>query len=511
MELKSVDPNQGYLADMILINFLIALGSNTNLHGEIDSIYSSNKLEYYDFYRKSRYKNNRLIFSFPTLYTEQIIKVIGIYYWCNERNQYDLVTNFVRLGYKKVLNYVINNEVIYLDDFVNKIFDNTHKFNKVTNQEFNSILAVMFFLCFNQDKTCELGSIGNDIRMKFFEDYNFEKGLPGHEEVGPQHKAKVKELHDVYWLSSKSKNKTLDQLMEANEYQISKELDTILHSRRRKINKYYEILLSYFKSLGIGAYVFAGESIITSKDFDKLCETFYREQSDGSLTDEECDFFIITCLLISAFVAEYENTRKIYLSNAKDDYYLDTLNLKLETEAKLELLRKEKADFKSEIVRLEDLMLSCQDEASRWQREATRLQQELNQAELNKKELLALRDFVFEQQTSKEELEDDSNDYSRALESLGKHNYVITGGHANLIKGLKEILPNLIYLDMDNLHKDLRFLDNQEAVFVNTAYLSHAFYYKVMSRMETNKTRLFYLSSSSVRGVVLKMSKLLGI
>lgn len=37
----------------------------------------------------------------------------------------------------------------------------------------------------------------------------------------------------------------------------------------------------------------------------------------------------------------------------------------------------------------------------------------------------------------------------------------------------RNILPNLTYLEIDSLHKDLRFLDNQEAVFINAAHFSH--------------------------------------
>ncbi|GAB6152920.1 hypothetical protein JCM17380_16700 [Desulfosporosinus burensis] len=280
-------------------------------------------------------------------------------------------------------------------------------------------------------------------------------------------------------------------------------------SKNNKKDRGRSLGFSYFKVFGINAHVLTEGLTLTMNDFDQFSVAYYQQQSDGTLKDEECDFFIIACLFIKALVVEYENTRKIYLSSAKEDNYLDTLKLKTEMVAKLELFQKEKANFKSEIARLENTTLNYKNDAIRWQREATRMRQEINQAELDRKELLALREYIFEQQTLSEESNDDLDDYSKALELLGKHNYVIAGGHPNLVKGLKEILPNLTYLDMDNLHKDLRFLDNQEAVFINTAYFSHAFYYKVMSRMEMNKTKLFYLRSSSVKGVVLNISKLL--
>lgn len=513
MELKSIDPDQGYLAHRIQINFLIALGSNKSLHDEIDRVYTSNKLEFYNVYRNSRYNNNRLFYSFPTSYTERMIKVTGIFCWCYAEQQYEVITKLIKVGYQKVWNFYSNNEVIYLDDFCSHMFNSTQKFNKTTEQELVGIVSVMLFLCYNSGKKCELESLGDSIQLRFNKDYNFEYGFSVLNELSAQYKEKIKELREVYWLSSKSKCKTLNQLLDSIEIKVIKEskFHDNKSNRSKSINNYAEIFLSCFKDFGINADVLTEGLTLTLSDFDRFSEAFYRQQSDGSLKDEECDFFIITCLFIKALVVEYENTRKIYLTNAKEDNYLDTLKLKMEIEEKLELFHKEKVNFKSEIERLEDSALNYQNDAIRWQREATRIQQELNQTDLDKKELLALREYIFEQQTLSEDSNDYLDDYSRALELLGNHSYVIAGGHPNLVKGLKEILPNLTYLDMDSLHKDLRFLDNQEAVFINTAYFSHAFYYKVMSRMEMNKTKLFYLCSSSVKGVVLKISKLLNI
>ena len=513
MELTLIDPAQGYLAHRIEINFLIALGSNKNLHNEIDRVYTSNKLEFYDAYRNSSYKNNRLFYSFPTAYTERMIKVTGIYCWCSEKQQDEVILKLIKVGYRKVWNFYSNHKVVDLDDFRSQIFNSIQKFNKTTEQEFESPESILFFLCYNSGITCELGSDGDFIRKKFLSDYEFENGSSVLNELSPQYKEKIKELREVYWLSSKSKYKTLNQLLDSIQIKVIKEskFHDDKSNRIKRIDNYAEIFFNRFRVFGINADVLTEGLTLTLDDFDQFSEAFYREQSDGSLKEEECDFFIIACLYIKALVVEYENTRKIYLSSAKEDNYLDTLKLKTEIEAKAELFHKEKANFKSEIARLEDSALNYQNDAIRWQREATRIQQELNQADLDKKELLALRKYIFEQQTLSEDSNDDLDDYSRALELLRNHNYVIAGGHPNLVKGLKEILPNITFLDMDSLHKDLRFLDNQEAVFINTAYLSHAFYYKVMSRMEMNKTKLFYFSSSSVRGVVLKMRNLLGI
>ncbi|GAB6152924.1 hypothetical protein JCM17380_16740 [Desulfosporosinus burensis] len=241
MELKLIDADQQYLAHRIEINFLIALGSNKNLHDEIDRVYTSNKLEFYNAYRNSRYKNNRLFYSFPTSYTERMIKVTGIFCWCYEKQQTDVLTRLVRVGYQKVWNFYHNNKAIYLDDFCSHIFNSTQKFNKTTEQELVGIVSIIFYLCYNSGKKCELESFGDSIQLSFNVDYNFEYGFSLMNELSTPEK--IKELREVYWLSSKSKNKTLHQLLDSIEMKVIKEskFHDNKSNRRKSINNYAEI------------------------------------------------------------------------------------------------------------------------------------------------------------------------------------------------------------------------------------------------------------------------------
>ena len=129
------------------------------------------------------------------------------------------------------------------------------------------------------------------------------------------------------------------------------------------------------------------------------------------------------------------------------------------------------------------------------EREVARLKQELEKRAENDKELIALRNFVFEQKeatTPEETVESDEK------ERLSAYDIVIIGGSAPWTKTMKNHFPNFSYIGANAVNSDLSLLNRKGVhVFFNTATNSHTQYERVMKVMRQNENPFYYLNENA--------------
>lgn len=517
MELLSLYDNES-MEKIITLNFLVALGNTHLLHKEIDKVYTENKLEFYEAANETNILKSKLIYTYPSAETERIIKLAGIVYWSVLHEDMGLIERFIEIGFSEVLDYFQRNTEIFLFDFLPNIYKSHKEIEKSSEQEKLGKYSVLFWLCLVCNKSCELGSLENDVRTSFFRSYFAEIGYNHQilERITTKYQQNIKELHLVYRLTRrKFKKKTLDLLFhdialyESNTSGISTAtLSTYDKQRLDGITKYSNIFLNLFNLFGINGYALE-QCELTSGELNQIFATYYLSRDEIALPESERDIYLVAALYIKALVKEYQNTRQVYLANAREEIHLDTLMLKNEIDAKQRLLQNEKSKYITEIEQLKAKVDQLQTEVFRCEREATIMERELETAKSNTKELIALRGLMFNQAQDSTMDENKPDVFHQYLNLLNDKECAIIGGHPNWVKKIKENLPTFTYVDADSLHKDLRYLGNKEYVFINTDYISHDLYYKVMAQMTNNKTKLNFVRGTSVQGAVLAMGRAL--
>ena len=513
------------MENILTLKFLIALGNSRPLRKEIDKEYSKNKLEYYEAAKKAEIHKNSIIYTYPSAVTESITKLAGIYFWCMAQNNFASMEKFIKIGFKNVYDYFKKNDVIDLHKFVPSIFKNLKDVVKYTEQELADLHSVLYWLCLGFLKPCELGICEDDVRASIDRIYF---GNIGHNReilkiITKKYQQNINNLHSVYGLNLKKSNnrKSLDMLFYditiLEEFNIDGITPAILRNYdklrpllgKQSISKYTFMFTRIFNLLGIDSCTFE-QSELTTEEFNQIFALYFLSKDEYALPDSERDLFLIALIYIKALIKEYQDTRLVYLANAREENYLDTLMLKKEIDEKLRLLRKEGARYNTENDQLKAKVDQLQTEMSRYERELTRMKRDMEQVESNKKELIALREFMFDQSNeATQDTDIEPDEYAKTLEILNNKACAIIGGHPNWVRKVKEILPNYSYVDVESLNRGLKYLDKKEIVFVNTDYNSHSLYHKVVAQLEKSETKLHLIRGTSVQNTISAMGKAL--
>ena len=62
---------------------------------------------------------------------------------------------------------------------------------------------------------------------------------------------------------------------------------------------------------------------------------------------------------------------------------------------------------------------------------------------------------------------------------------------------MKDILVNWTFVPTESINFDENIIKNNEYIFINTKYISHAVYYKVIKYL-TNENKLRYINSINI-------------
>ena len=112
-----------------------------------------------------------------------------------------------------------------------------------------------------------------------------------------------------------------------------------------------------------------------------------------------------------------------------------------------------------------------------------------------RQELADLRDLIFSQQAEMPPQTEENCAVQFPVKTSRR--IVSFGGHPNWIRDMKALLPDIAYFSAEVIpNKDI--LRNADVVWVQTQYISHAAFYRIVSALGQN-TQIRYFSSKSAR------------
>ena len=117
---------------------------------------------------------------------------------------------------------------------------------------------------------------------------------------------------------------------------------------------------------------------------------------------------------------------------------------------------------------------------------------ELSVHEKERQELHDLRELVFSLTNSVEETREEKSSVAFPYKVMKKH--VVVGGHPNWLKVIKPMLPEVKFIDGIPSSEQIK---GAQVIWLQTNYMSHTAYYKIIDIVRTNGIPLRYFTSAS--------------
>ena len=171
-----------------------------------------------------------------------------------------------------------------------------------------------------------------------------------------------------------------------------------------------------------------------------------------------------------------------------------------------------KADLIAQINELKSQVKIQESEINSLRRENKKvksLQRELDKLKYesadDKKELAALRSFVYELD-KESETETAKNNIENMKKALKNKRLTIIGGHQNLVNYLKQEFPDWTYTATE-VRSDIPLskLVNQDLTVFCAEHICHAFYYKYLHMARKNNLKIGYMQGSNINQIITQL------
>jgi hypothetical protein len=496
---------------------ILALGGSQYLHPIIEDMYQENRLEYYEAYRNSGMYTDIIITRFITRNEEKMKQVSGIVEWSYLHNNFENLMKLIKKGYKYSYQFVQQRKVVDLGEFELGFTKKRGGMGKVTDLDLLYGSVVVLYLCNRENKICDMNNeyghlFINGIRSLISE--SISRNIRFSPENRELYKKEVDELFFKYGIPRNMQTTSIGKFFEMF---VEKQTDEKIKSSplyndmqeireavfQEGISRYIGSLSLWVRINGINEMDLTDSAVLTKEDVEIIfLDYVIASQVSKQITAKDRDLYIITLLYTQALALVYKETKHLYLDDSQEKHYLEIKQAQQHIEAKTAELNKQEAGWKKEKEDQLGKIAELQSELRKTQKTLQMNQVEMEKNDSSTKELAALRAYMYNSQQVNVVKEETATD--RILSDLKVKRVAVFGGHPNWRNKLKEVLPNYTFIDVDSINRELTFVDNMDAVFVNYDHFNHKFYERLMKHMSRNDTILHYLSGSSNTDIIIR-------
>lgn len=458
-----------------LIPFLAeALSINKKCYSIIDKYYSKNKLKYMDLAKKSIFYNSKIASEGSIIQEYYFKRALGIL----SSQENGTIFEIYKFGYRVAYNYVNSIQIFKSSNFLKKLLS---KVNNFSDDELNGNMLVAISLC---------GALEKEIDNS---DIVYKKMIGG---LLLRNDSYSREVLSIDNLDKKYK-KILSKIelklksLYLKEYIPSSYVLNIDATKGYKGNNLTflekQILgLDYISNLeGISIISIVGKDIFKSKQIQELILAYLKVQDniedENNINYEDLFRFIIPAIDLRYWAREYKKAKQFFFNNFDEE--LKEVMKEKENEIK---------ELKKENLLLQDENKNLKLELELLQKDKFRLENEIKEQLTSKEELVQLRNFMFSKQ--QEQSENVSTDESIDLKNKKA---IVFGGHPNWILKMKDKLINFEFISAETINFDVNKLNSYEYVFINTNFIGHAMYYKIIENINRDN-KLRYINNVNV-------------
>lgn len=464
--------------------FLVeALVSNKKIEDDINKLYEKNKFRAYELAKNSEYYNHVILCDGGIKREINAKRALGLLLLSQEDESIAKeIMKLFKKGWKGIYRYIETRDYIDFKELLE-----TYAHSDMFDDVFNSYVTVGIFIAYELDK--EMGPTdfisyainSMQMRIKHYQsDYRFSY-------------ESLKKDKDLFEKAISIKNRfyeTYGQIKYFHE----------LYSPF--IKKNYPDMLHFTDTVSL---IFDSENVMLEsmldndykfleKDIIELAAIYYMLYKNQNR--ENSAKFIIFGLYLKYTIKSYKSIKDYYFENNKETLYYELQNYdkkinELENENKA--LRAKMSYLESENQRLKkEYKESIEKENILLKRENEKFRNIINELEKDKKELLVLRESLFNR--------DNEEKIEEVTEKIDIPNIdaIVVGGHSNWHEKLKEVLPSSFkYIEGDDEAFDINILNNVTHVFIYNKYMSHGFYYKLINKLRNTNINFYFINFTS--------------
>ena len=461
-----------------------AFATNKRIYKKIDELYNTNPDMFYEYATKSEFYNSKICTEGNIEQEYYYKKSLGILITMDNKENLEQIIKLIEYGWKYSASYVNSHKFISLKDFISKYIKKKHGITNVADDELNSAMLITVILARYKNLEIDLNDEYYALLIKSLvlrlEKYNNSSFNLSLNNISKEHRNKIQKLE----LKLKNRNKYLyfplgssviynEKITKNDFYYIKSNLS---------LNEKFLLATEYIYDLeNLSLTTVVGNEIFKSKDIQELmlCYTnLFKENDDINI--EELEKFLYSAIQIRYLCRFYKKAKQFFFDNFQEELQNQNSFLKKQINELIINNKNIVADNNVLIKQNEQLL-----------RENDRLKAELKENENNKKELIALREYIFNSQ--QEYVENDSNDID--INYINSIKGVIVGGNPNWQLRMKEKLPNWIFIEPTYFNFNKSILNNKY-VFININ-ISHAMYYKIIENLSKN-SKLYYLNNINI-------------
>lgn len=470
----------------IFLFLAYSLANNSLLSKDIDKIYEKHKFKAYEVAKRSPYYNSPL-FTDGSI-NKQVLsrKALGIIGLKVEGDlDVDITIDLFKKGWPSIYNYIKKTDIIDVKHIVSKLM----KSDGSDDYYVGCTIAILYIsAAFDKeiDDNDSLDYTGNVLGML--------------NEITDNYKDKNRYSFKVIKRDKQSFDKALAIKDRFKDMLIFDVFDTSalnpLNFSDKEIARYCNSLSLIFDSEFMMFSSMTGNMKIEDKDIIELAYLYFLD--NGNMNRIDSAKFIISGLFIKYVTKAYMSLKDYFFKNNKETLYfeMDKLtndntvleNDKRSLEVQIKGLRAELDRVKKEY---KDTL---EKDNIRLNRENKMLENEL---ELLKNENIETSKLI-ESFFNDNSIDDEDIEEIEVTYTLPNMKCVIAGGHSGWHDKIKDELPGTFdYIVGSNERFDEKILDNKEIVFIYTKYMSHAFYYKLISKCKRSNITTYYISANS--------------
>ena len=422
----------------------------------IDNIYKSNKYEFYRLAKQSSEYNSIIISDSDFLKEEYNRKLLGIVIYIQNTQDSTLINkvlDIIKDSYTYTFNYFLKNKyTIDFDDFITCYIKKNKGIDNIKDDELNSNLIILHMLSIWNNR-----EIVNNKCYQMYMNVLYQR----HEDNYKIHYSKISSDDMI-------KIKTFYNLFKI------KNRSSIL--KRYNKNNFNNMI----------AYLFDFENITTSmfdyvniskKDIEEIIYITMLFKDKTNIDN------IIMLTYLRYMIKAYKDMKKHYFENNKETMYID-----------IDFIQQQLNTANSTIKNKDNEIEELKKELSIKEKQVKKLNNELQDNQINKSELISLRENFFNIKLDEEYKNQTEINY----DLLSSKKYMVLGGHDTLQNKLKEYLKNSIFIHTDNLNFDTNIINSVEKIIIFPLYLNHSIYYKVMNIARKLNIKVVHISNSNI-------------